>query len=183
MDADGGNPLLLTSMEGARFPSISPDGQWVAYEGNVQGKSTIWRVPLSGGTPVQLTEGTVLLPAVSPDGKLIACLMPNEAPGPAKLSLLSSTDGHVIEQFETLVPRSTPALRWSPDGQSLTYVVTRQGVSNIWSQPINGGAPKALTDWKSDLIYRFDWFKDGRLLCERGSTMADVILIRDAVNK
>jgi Tol biopolymer transport system component len=120
---------------------------------------------------------------VSPDSKLIACLLPNEAPGPSKLSLLSLIDGRVIKQFETLVPRSTPALRWSPDGRSLTYVVTRQGISNIWSQPIDGGAPKALTDWKSDLIYRFDWFRDGRLLCERGSTMTDIILIRDAGSK
>jgi hypothetical protein len=45
---------------------------------------------------------------------------------------------------------------------------------------IDGGAPKALTDWKADLIYRFDWFSDGRLLCERGTTMTDVVLIRDA---
>ncbi|HEV7374021.1 MAG TPA: winged helix-turn-helix domain-containing protein [Pyrinomonadaceae bacterium] len=183
IDADGGNPLLLASMEGARFPSISPDGQWVVYEGNAEGKSVVWRVPLGGGTPVRLTEGTALLPVVSPDSKLIACLLPNEAPGPSKLSLLSLIDGRVIKQFETLVPRSTPALRWSPDGRSLTYVVTRQGISNIWSQPIDGGAPKALTDWKSDLIYRFDWFRDGRLLCERGSTMTDIILIRDAGSK
>jgi hypothetical protein len=35
-----------------------------------------------------------------------------------------------------------------------------------------------LTDWKDDLIYRFDWAKDGRLLCERGHTMADIILLR-----
>jgi len=25
------------------------------------------------------------------------------------------------------------------DGRALTYVVTRQGVSNIWSKPIHGG--------------------------------------------
>lgn len=183
MDADGGNARLLTSTEGVRSPSISPDGQWVVYEGNTQGKPSIWRVPVGGGDSIQLTQDTSLLPAISPDGKLIACLFPNESPGLAKLSLLSLTDGRVIKQFEALVPRNTPALRWSPDGRALTYVVTRQGVSNIWSQPIADGAPKALTEWKADLIYRFDWFRDGRLLCERGTTMADVILIRDAGSK
>ncbi|PYS93452.1 MAG: hypothetical protein DMF64_04405 [Acidobacteria bacterium] len=61
----------------------------------------------------------------------------------------------------------------------LAYVVTQQGVSNIWSQPVAGGAPKALTDWKADLVYRIDWFRDGRLVCERGTTVSDVILLRD----
>lgn len=182
MDLDGSNPRLLTGTEGVQFPSVSPDGEWVFYQGYIQGKSYLWRVPIGGGDPVQLTSEIALLPAVSPDGTQIACLLPNDAPGPAKLTLLSALDGHIIKQFAALVQRSTPALRWSPDGRSLTYVVTRQGVSNIWSQPLDGRAPKALTDWKDDLIYRFDWSTDGRLLCERGTTMADVILIRDAGN-
>ncbi len=110
----------------------------------------------------------------------LTCLLPDDAFGQARLALVPMTDGRVVKQFEPLVPRSTPALRWSPDGRALTYVVTRQGVSNVWSQPVDGGAPKALTDWKADLIYRFDWFRDGRLPCERGTTAADVILIRDA---
>ena len=183
MDADGNNALLLTSTEGVQSPSISTDGQWVFYEGKAQGKNCIWRVSIDGGAPIQLTSDTALLPAVSPDGKLIACLLPNEAPGPAKLTLISSTDGRVVKQFEKLVPRNTPALRWSPDGRSLTYVAMHEGVSNIWSQPVDGGKPVQLTDWKSDLIYRFDWFKDGRLLAERGTTVSDVILIRDAGNE
>ena len=179
MDSDGGHPLPLADTEGARFPGFSPDGRWVVYEGDARGETRLWRVPADGGAPVQLTSGAALLPSVSPDGKLIACLAPNEAPGPAKLTLLSSEDGRVVKQFETLVPRNTPALRWSPDGRSLTYVVTRGGASNVWSQPLEGGAPKALTDWKADLIYRFDWSKDGRLLCERGTTVSDVILIQE----
>lgn len=183
MDIDGNHPLMLASTEGVQFPGISPDGQWAVYEGNAQGKTVIWRVPLSGGIPIQLTQDTARCPVISPDGNSIACFLPNDAPGPAKLSLISATDGHIIEQFETPVQRSAPALRWSPDGLSLTYIVTRQGVSNIWRQPVDGGEAKALTDWKADLIYRFDWSKDGQLLCERGTTASDIILIRDAGNE
>jgi len=179
-DADGTRPALLAGTEGVRSPGFSPDGQWIVFEGEAGGVPHLWRVPAGGGAPVQLTQDAALLPAVSPDGKLIACLVPNEAPGPARLTLLSAADGSVVRQFESLVPRNTPALRWSPDGRFVTYVVTREGVSNIWGQPIDGGAPRALTDWKADLIYRFDWFKDGRLLCERGTTVSDVLLIRDA---
>ncbi len=32
------------------------------------------------------------------------------------------------------------ALHWTPDGRSLACIVTRDGVSNIWSLPIEGGA-------------------------------------------
>lgn len=180
VDADGSQPLLLAETEGVRSPSVSPDGRWVVYEGDGGGAPHLWRVPLSGGGPVQLMQEAALLPAVSPDGKLIACLMPNEAPGPARLTLLSAEDGRVVRQFESLVPRNISALRWSPDGRYVTYVLTRAGVSNVWGQPVGGGEPEALTDWKADLIYRFDWAKDGRLLCERGVTLSDVLLIRNA---
>ncbi|HJQ33102.1 MAG TPA: winged helix-turn-helix domain-containing protein [Pyrinomonadaceae bacterium] len=179
VDADGSQPTLLAATEGVRAPGFTPDGQWVVYEGEAGGVPRLWRVPSGGGEPVQLTQDAALLPAVSPDGKLIACLIPNEAPGPARLTLISSEDGSVVRRFETLVPRYTPALRWSPDGRAVTYVVTREGASNVWAQPVDGGAPRALTDWKADIIYRFDWSRDGRLLAERGTTVSEVILIRD----
>ena len=63
------------------------------------------------------------------------------------------------------------------DGRALTYVETRDGVSNIWGQPIEGGPPKQLTDFKSDLIFSFDWSRDGTLACARGTQNADVVLI------
>lgn len=183
MNSDGSNPLLLTNTEGVQSPSISRDGQRVIYAGAAQGKPSVWSVPIGGGEAIRLTQDAAFMPAVSPDGKLIACLLRSDAPGPAQLSLISATDGRVVKQFSAKVPRGTPALRWSPDGRSLTYVVTQQGVSNIWSQPVDGGAPKALTDWKADRIYRFDWSRDGRLVCERGNTTSEVLLIRDAGSK
>ncbi|HKG20813.1 MAG TPA: winged helix-turn-helix domain-containing protein [Blastocatellia bacterium] len=180
MDSDGGNSVLLADGDGIRFPSISPDGKWVVYAARARERLSTWRVPIEGGEPVQLTGPGALQPSVSPDGKSIAGLVPDDALGQAKLTLVAFDDGRVIKRFEGLVPLSFSSVRWSPDGRSLTYVVTREGVSNIWSQPVEGGMPKALTDWKADLIYRFDWSKDGRLLCERGTTKSDVILIRDA---
>ncbi|HEY4642062.1 MAG TPA: winged helix-turn-helix domain-containing protein [Thermoanaerobaculia bacterium] len=175
MNADGSNARRLAAIDGVSSPAFSPDGRSIICAA----KSLLWRIPADGGTPVQLTRDAALLPAVSPDGKWIACLMPNDAPGPARLTLLAADDGRVIKQFATLVPPGSPALRWSPDGRAITYVVTRDGVSNIRSQAVDGGAPAPLTDWKADVIYRFDWSRDGRLLCERGTTVADVILVYD----
>ena len=55
------------------------------------------------------------------------------------------------------------------------------GVSNIWSQPLDGDPPKPLTDFKSDSIFSFSWSRDGKqLVYARGAVTSDVVLIRDS---
>ena len=54
--------------------------------------------------------------------------------------------------------------RWTPDGQALTYVDTPKGVTNVWSQPLEGGAPRRITGFTSDQIFTFDWSRDGKQL-------------------
>ncbi len=69
---------------------------------------------------------------------------------------------------------------WTADGRAITYILNRGGVSNSWSQPLDGGAPKQLTDFKTDRIFAFDWSRDGKqLLLARGNITNDVVLIRD----
>jgi len=71
-------------------------------------------------------------------------------------------------------------LRWMQDGRALTYIDTINGVSNIWSLPLDTGAPKQLTDFKTDRIFWFDFSRDGKQLAlSRGTQTSDVILIRD----
>ncbi len=55
-------------------------------------------------------------------------------------------------------------LRWSGDGRAVLYIGTRDGVSNIWSRPLDGGKSKQITDFKSDRIFSFDWSADGKEL-------------------
>ena len=72
-----------------------------------------------------------------------------------------------------------PALRWTPDGQAVTYIIERGDVSNIWRQPIAGGPPRPLTDFKSEQIFDFGWSHDGtQMICTRGFWGADVLLIK-----
>ena len=44
------------------------------------------------------------------------------------------------------------SIQWSHDGQALVYVKNEEGVSNIWSQPLSGGAARQLTDLKIEPI-------------------------------
>lgn len=85
-------------------------------------------------------------------------------------------NGTIINQFK--ISGAAQALYWLSDGHSLAYIVTREGVSNIWSMPIDGGAPKQLTNFITDQIAWFDLSRDGKpTLFSRGATTKDVVLI------
>jgi Tol biopolymer transport system component len=149
-----------------------------------QGEPTLWKIPLDGGTPVQLTDKFSGAPQISPDGKLVACIYFDEASTPARLALISSEDGKPVKLFDiqptAVLPNSLElgVIRWTTDGKAMTYVDTREGVSNIWRQPLDGGKPVQLTDFKSDHILSFDWSRDGKQLAlGRGTKTNDVVLI------
>jgi len=53
---DGGRAVRLTAMDGSESnPSISPDGQWLAFTSDQYGNNDIYRMPLDGGEIEQLT--------------------------------------------------------------------------------------------------------------------------------
>ena len=71
-------------------------------------------------------------------------------------------------------------MRWTPDGRALTYIDTRSGFSNIWSQPLDGKKPVQLTNFTTGRIFNFDWSREGKWLAlARGSLTSDVVLISD----
>jgi Tol biopolymer transport system component len=131
---------------------------------------------MDGGEPVKIGEG-MRWAVVSPDGKLIACSF--ETPGsPPKLAVVPIEGGSPIKVFDAQLVQPAK-IRWTPDGRALTYVASRNGISDIWSQPIDGGAPKKLTDFKADHIFSFDWSRNNKLLISHGTSVSDVVLIRN----
>jgi hypothetical protein len=177
MDADGSNPTQLTSEAPAINPECSPDGKWVLYAR--LNDLSAWQVPIQGGLPTQvavpnLAAGTL---RISPDGNLLACVaMPATMSSPMVLTVVPFAGGSPVYRFD--VPMGAAGIRWAPDGQALDYRLTRGGASNIWRQALTGGPPKQITNFKSDLIFAFDWSRDGmQLALERGATSSDVILI------
>ena len=71
------------------------------------------------------------------------------------------------------------ALRWTSDGRAISYVDNRGGISNIWSQPIDGSPPRPVTDFHGGEIYSFAWSRDGNLAISRGMQTSDLVLISD----
>ena len=51
-------------------------------------------------------------------------------------------------------------------------------MTNLWSQPLDGGPATQLTNFKSEIFFSFEWSRDGKLLVlGRGATCSDVVLI------
>jgi len=177
MDVDGSHPEQLTSGGGAESPYFSPDGKWVLYSDYGHGKLSLWKVPISGGTPTQITDKGSWSPVVSPDGMLIACYYATDEMGGVKLAVMPFEGGPPVKMFDII---SQP-IRWSTGGRSLTYIVDRTGMSNIWMQPLDGAPAKQLTDFKTDRIFWFDWSYDGKQLALiRGAVSSDVVQISDS---
>ena len=67
--ADGGPTKCLTGnyKAGAMLPSWSRDGEWIYFASEEQ----VWKLPIRGGDPVQVTRDGGWLPRASPDGKFI----------------------------------------------------------------------------------------------------------------
>jgi len=183
IDIDGSNLKQLTTGSGAWQPHCSPDGQWVLYTTFGAGGFSIWKVPIDGGEPVPITNKYAFHPAFSPDGKLVACYFLDQQARLTKVALLPSEGGDPVKLFDLpqgviLNPPFVHPVRWTHDGRALTYIVTRGLVSNIWLQPVDGGAPRQLTDFKTDRIFSFDWSRDGKWLAlSLGTVDSDVILI------
>jgi TolB protein len=182
MDIDGGNPVQLTDAPGmALKPSCSPDGRWVFYHLTVGSLRTIWKVALDGGAPVRLTDVNSARPAVSPDGRLVACEYGEAKPdSQIKLAVIPAEGGPPVRLVEAPAAVKSVVFRWSPDGRRIVYIDSRDRVSNLWEQPLDGGQPTQLTDFKTDQVFQFDWSRDGkRLALARGREGSDVVLISD----
>jgi Tol biopolymer transport system component/class 3 adenylate cyclase len=191
MAIDGSSPVQMTHGDNDWMPSASPDGKWIVYVGTVSGKDGIWKAPSNGGPPTYVTTGGFSfglgqnspLAALSPDGRMIASRFfdfdysfhPDRKRHAFWITkILAFEGGKFIKAFE----EPTEQIAWSPDGHSLTYVDTRNGVSNIWGQNLTSEVPEQLTHFTSDRIFSYAWSRDGKQLAvARGTETSDIVEI------
>ncbi len=179
MDIDGGNVRPLTDGTFDERPLVSPDGKWVVFVSRRSGSNTLWKVPIDGGEPVQLSEKRAWGASISPDGKLIACILPPEGTAQTEsIGILPFEGGEFVKTLD-LPPSAHSGLAWTPDGSAITYLDNSDGTTNIVSQPLDGGPVKPLTNFKSDKGYgisNFAWTRDGtkQLIYSRGPFTVDI---------
>jgi Tol biopolymer transport system component len=99
--------------------SVSADDRWLAFDSNINGNSDIYKLPVEGGDPQQLTRDRAdeFNPQWSPDGSEIAFHGFSE--GNRDIFVVSS-DGSRRELVVGL-PADDRVPVWSPDGKQLAY--------------------------------------------------------------
>ena len=120
--------LDLLSIPVLSDPQLSPDGREVAFVQDApdwkENKRIghIWRVPVSGGAPVQLTRGTrgESSPRWSPDGNTLAFLARREGQDDGQIYLLPGRggEGRALSAHVTAVS----AIEWSPDAARIYFL-------------------------------------------------------------
>jgi Tol biopolymer transport system component len=180
MNIDGSEPVQLTKGDGERAPKCSPDGQTIYYLSGGPNvgpeKSRLWKISIDGGEAVQLNDYPTGWLDVSPDGKFIAARIKPDPKAPFKLGIIPESGGKPAKIFDFNFTFNSQ-VRWKPDGSAITFFKTENGVSNFWEQSVEGGQPRQLTKFTSELILGFDWSKDGNLICARGYEARDPVLI------
>jgi Tol biopolymer transport system component/DNA-binding winged helix-turn-helix (wHTH) protein len=180
MNLDTGERAQLTNGVFDLRPDISPDGRWVAYMSIDKSAPTVWKTSIDGGgAPIQLSDKITSVPRVSPDGRFIACFYRAQVSTFSKLAVLPSDGGEPVKVFDKSPTTIVEAgIQWTPDGRALSFVDNRDGVSNIWLQPLDGSPAKQLTNFTSETIFRFAWSPDGKMfVAERGMEIGDIVLI------
>ena len=181
VDIDGRNPKLLAGGGTMTSPACSPDGRWVVFRSGPLAVQHVWRVPIEGGEAKELSDRNTYPPAFSPDGKLLAFFSTLETK--IELLVIPATGGEPVKVFDNS-PNTryvTPLMvRWAPDGRLLTYIDNVGETSNIWGQPVEGGAARQLTKFDAGTIFGFAWAPDGRQLAvARGQYNRQIVLFEN----
>jgi len=182
MDIDGGGATHVAKATTGTYPRCSPDGKWVFYALNGDPTSTIWMTSPDGITKRPWKGKIDGNFAVSRDGTRLAGFYTDPRSSRRVLTITPLQGGEPEKIFSlpdgTWVDYWQGTVRWTPDGRAVAYVVGNDRVANIWMQPVDGGAPRPLTDFKDGGgIWSFDWSKDGRFAMARGPVNKDVVMM------
>jgi Tol biopolymer transport system component/serine/threonine protein kinase len=140
-------------------PVFSPSGQELAFSRAEQdGAWHIWIVGVQGGTPRQLTSGTLpeIYPRFTPDGASI--VYHTWSSGPDRIWRVSLDGGPPV----ALTPARNDDDQYgdvSPDGQWLAFARTENEITRIYVTAINNGETRQLIDIPSTLPR---WSPDGQ---------------------
>jgi Tol biopolymer transport system component len=180
LELQSGDSIKLTNGTGEQEPACDAAGEAVFYLGQAaDGSSHIFKVPTSGGTPVQASDRIsvgwpvmsydgrrVSFPSFSKNGRLVIVLIESGVESKTDLPIIGTVDPSVHQT------------RWMPDGLSAAFVDIRTGVPNLWTltrSPIPA-AQTQLTHFTSGVIWDFDYSPDGKFIAiARGTTQTDAV--------
>jgi serine/threonine protein kinase/Tol biopolymer transport system component len=196
-NADGSSPKQLTSRLLETNPVCSPDLKWVYYiEG--PGVPRIMRVPIDGGTG-EMVPGSDIpnrfgidnIAFITPDSKSIGFVVdlvdPRTNDALAKLAIVNLDSASTPPRMIDLDPRlgssnnSTPGVQMVPNTNALSYLISENGSSNLWLQPLDGTPGRQVTHFQSEQISGYTWSPDAKsIVLIRRHDNADVVLLKES---
>ena len=122
IESAGGTARQLTSLpNGANVPAWSRDGLSIYFNSDVTGRFEIYRMPVKGGTPEQVTQAGGYVAQESPDGKTLYYI---KSSGESPLYAMPVSGGGTEAKVLDLV--AGRGFQVFPDGVYFLGVVNRQ---------------------------------------------------------
>jgi Tol biopolymer transport system component/tRNA A-37 threonylcarbamoyl transferase component Bud32 len=189
--ADGGEPRQITRGEQNDFqPVWHPDGRNMFFVSDRDGVEDLYGLELATGRVRRLGFDGASNPAISPDGSMVAYVVPSFSDGDL---LRVATAGEDAERLETAWDHPILLNRWaggkprfSPDGRYIAFDQPSGTVgADVWALPVDRGGdaqPIRLTAFESptSLLSWFDWSSDGELVVALTRDPERFILLDDA---
>lgn len=191
-NADGSNLLQLTTGADGEDPVCPAVDKWVYYVDGT--KTQPMRISIEGGEaePVpgssvpngQFAWGNI---ALSPDGKQLAYLAFVKNPATQALeykAVIVGLDNGPVQEPQVIAVDSNIGYppQFTPNGKALAYPIFKDGVTNLWLQPLDGSPWKQLTSFSADdSIRMFYWSPDGKTLgVLRQKTDSNIVLLHES---
>ena len=169
MNADGSEVTQITE-EGHvdRFPSWLPDGQRIVFSSTRDGNDEIYVMNADGSEVTRLTDNSRhdWFPSWSPDGRKIAFTavpLPSAGGNSNYDIYVMNADGsdvtRLTDHYLNLTHDKLPS--WSPDGQRIAFVSTRDVGDEIYVMNADGSNVARLTNHPGGNVCPA-WSPDGR---------------------
>jgi len=140
---------LTTDPGVERFPSLSPDGEWVVYSGEASGNRDVYLLSVGGVNAINLTADSPEdddQPAFSPDGDRIAFRSARDDGG---IFVMGRT-GESVRR----VTRFGFNPSWNPDGTQIAFSTesvdlnpqNSETVGELWIVDVGSGETRRVTD-------------------------------------
>jgi Tol biopolymer transport system component len=157
VNANNGNrerEIKLKDVDEVLNPAWSPDGNRIAFSGQVNGFNDLFVYDLTANSMTRLTNDAFaeLDPAWSPDGKSLAFStdrfttnLDRLAAGHLRIAVMDVATQQVKDTAGFPNAKNIDP-QWTKDGRSIYFLSDRGGITNIYHVGIDGGEPTQLTN-------------------------------------
>jgi dipeptidyl aminopeptidase/acylaminoacyl peptidase len=165
--------------------SFSKDGRWIAFRSNLTGVAQIWKAPVEGGWPEQVTffEERILGHEWSPTGEWIAFEMDTGGNERGQIYVVSP-DGSVVRDLTRRPDAMNRFGGWSRDGKQIAFSSNRRKTAffDVYVCDVATGESRCVLE--EDALFGAAGFSpDGKrlLLSRSNASLDDDLFLLDLV--